>query len=123
MLDVRERAAGAVTRGLCDLFGAACAGDLAHVLFACPCAELAAVRASWLAEVEAAFDNAALGGWWVGLPATIDERGVAALGRLVEWPSRVWLPLRTALTRAFLRHFGTWWECAGDGAVARLAVH
>ena len=34
--DVRERAAGAVTRGLCDLCGAACAGDLTHVLFACP---------------------------------------------------------------------------------------
>ena len=121
--DVRERAAGAVTRGLCDLCGAACAGDLTHVLFACPCAELAAVRAPWLAEVEAALDSAALGGWWAGLPTTIDGRGAAALGRLVEGLPRVWRPLRGALTRAFLRHFGAWWERAGDGAVARLAVH
>ena len=120
---MRERIAGAVTRDMCDLCGAACAGDLAHVLLACPCAELAAVRGPWLADVESALHDAALGGWWAGLPATIDGRGAVALGRLVEAPPDVARPLRAELTRVFLRHFGAWWARAGDGAVARLAVH
>ena len=110
---------------MCDLCGAACTGDLAHVLLACPCAELAAVRGPWLADVESTLRDAALGGWWTGLPATVvdDGHGATALGRLVEAPPDVARLLRTELTRVFLRHFGAWWARTGDGVVARLAVH
>ena len=118
---VRERTAGAITRGMCDLCGAACAGDLAHVLLACPCAELAAVRGPWLADVEAALRDAALGGWWAELPATIDGRGAAALGRLVEAPPDVARPIRAELMRVFLRHFGAWWAHAGGTARSRAS--
>ena len=119
--EVRSRD-GAVLAGVCDLCGTACAGDLAHVLFACPCAELAAVRAPWLAEVTAVLADAGLGAWWAGLPDTLDGRGAAALGRLVEADDGTARDVRAALARAFLSHFGAWWAGAGDGAVARLAV-
>ena len=119
--EVRSRD-GAVLAGVCDLCGTACAGDLAHVLFACPCAELAAVRAPWLAEVTAVLADAGLGAWWAGLPGTLDGRGAAALGRLVEADDGTARDVRAALARAFLSHFGAWWAGAGDGAVARLAV-
>ena len=106
--------------------GQACAGDLAHVLLAGPCAELAAVRGPWLADVESALRDAALGGWWAGLPATIDGRGRRRSGGssiVEEAPQDATRPIRAELTRVFLRHFGAWWARAGDGAVARLAVH
>ena len=119
--EVRSRD-GAVLAGVCDLCGAACAGDLAHVLFECPCAELAAVRAPWLAEVVAVLEDAGLGAWWADLPVTLEGRGAAALGRLVEADDRTARDVRAALTRAFLSHFGAWWAGAGDGAVARLTV-
>ena len=120
--EVRARTADAVAVGVCDLCGAACAGDLAHVLLECPCAELARVRAAWIAEVEATLVDAALGAWWHDLPATLDGRGAAALGRLVDAPPSVARHVRASLTRAFARHIGAWWEQAGDGVVARLAV-
>ena len=48
----------------------------------------------------------------------------SSLARLrVEAPPDVARPIRAELTRVFLRHFGAWWARAGDGAVARLAVH
>ena len=80
------------------------------------------MRAPWLAEVTAVLADAGLGAWWAGLPGTLDGRGAAALGRLVEADDGNARDVRAALARAFLSHFGAWWAGAGDGAVARLAV-
>ena len=84
------------------------------------------MRGPWLADFESALRDAALGGWWAGLPATIDGRGAAALGRLVEASrrrptSRGRYARRSRASSSVTSVPG---ECARvNGAVARLAVH
>ena len=120
---VRARRGGSVASGVCDLCRATCAGDLAHVLLRCPCAELAGVRAAWLADVEATLVDAGHGAWWASLPATLDGRGAAALGHLTaERDGGTARALRDELTRLFITHVGGWWSAAGDDVISRLTA-
>ena len=99
---------------MCDLLG--------HVLLRCPCAELAGVRAAWLADVELTLEDAGLGAWWASLPPTLEGRGAAALGHLTVASGDEARRLLSELTRLFVEYMGGWWAANGGDAVARLAT-